>query len=466
MMKLDFFTPISFANQAKSYTQSLLETADNYFYLGGKKAYVIPGDRTTTSQGVVVLTESQRLLTTALKAASYVTLVLPAIMISIKFILRSTHSFHVMNVRQEIERGVDIKEETIEKINTLFPKLIAQQKDEGIQWHTKQVFSLVSDPQHIFKLDPTERRFQNMVEAKKISLAHDLNLLKIPSARELYIQGRALIAEECLDIQQEASKQEELYAKLSGMEETVRQLAIFIAKTGFSDVEWRNIPIVDDAPGFLGSRRVALIDLEEMGERGSPNTGIFGKGQIRRGLIRCLSSEQQIDIALAEAYRFGITSLHANRIKAQRLEELETYQRLNAFYQNKGILKDPRQAIEVDLSALGLNLEETAQIYAGQKKPTTQSLRAACVYVIAKINELIKTAPADKSIKGQRKILLNTNSDNVISSYSQVPVTPFLCQNKEEENQIWLRQIINALVAKGYLFKLERADGYGYLIQA
>ncbi len=466
MIKLDFFTPISFGNQPKSYTQSLVETADNYFYLGGKKAYVISDDRTPTSQGVVVLTESQRLLTTALKAASYVTLVLPGIMMGLKFILRSTHSFHVINVRQEIERGMDIKQATIEKINTLFSKLIAHREDEAIQWHARKVFSLRSEPELIFKFDDDEQRLQNMVEAKKICLAHNLTLLKIPHTTQVQVQGHVLIAEERLGIQQEESKQEELYAKLSGMEETARQLATFIAKTGFSDVEWRNIPIIDDDPNFPGPRRVALIDFEEMGASGRPKTGIFGQGQIRRGLIRCLSSEQQIDIALAEAYRFGITSLHANRIKAQRLEELETYQRLNTFYQNKGILEDCRQPIEVDLSALGLGLEETAQIYTGRREPTTQSLRDACVYVIAKINELIKTAPADKSIKGQRKILLNTNIDNVISSYSQVPVMPFLCRNEEEENQIWLRQIINALVTKGYLFQLERVGGDGYLIQA
>ncbi len=443
-MKLDFFTPISFANQLKSYTQSLLETADNYFYLGGKKAYVIPGDRTLTSHGVVVLTESQRLLTTALKAASYVTLVLPAIMMGIKFILRSTHSFHVMNVRQKIERGIDIKQETIDKINTLFSKIIVQQADNEIQWCSRKVFILQTDPQLVFKLDRTGERFENMVEAKKICLAHNLTLLKIPHAKQVQVQGHALIAEERLHIQQEESKQEELYAKLSGMEETARQLTTFIAKTGFSDVEWRNIPIVDDAPDFLGPRSVALIDLEEMGAGGNPKKGIFGLGQFRRGLIRCLSSEQQIDIGLAEAYRFGITSPHANQIKAQRLEELATYQRLNTFYQNKGILENPSQPIQVDLDALGLDLEEMVSFCDQGEKPTTVPLKDAALLTINKINEL----------------LANSNSNLSIERRRQIRIT---FKEGEEENDAikTLAKILQALMEKGHFFDRQHWRDYG-----
>ncbi len=444
MIKLDFFTPISFGNQPKSYTQSLVETADNYFYLGGKKAYVISGDMAQTSQGVVVLRESQRLLTTALKAASYVTLVLPAIMMGIKFILRSTHSFHVMNVRQEIEQGIHIQDKTIQKINRLFSKLIAQENDEEIQWCSRKVFILKPDPQLVFKFDPTGERFENMVEAKKICLAQNLTLLKIPHATQVQVQGIALIAEERLDIQQEESKQQELYAKLSGMEETARQLTTFIAKTGFSDVEWRNIPIVDDAQDFLGPRSVALIDLEEMGARGNPKTGIFGLARFRRGLIRCLSSEQQIDIALAEAYRFGITSPHANQIKAQRLEELATYQRLNTFYQNKGILENPTQPIPVDLDALGLDLEEMVSFCDQEEKPVTMPLKDAALLTINKINEL----------------LANSNSNLSIERRRQIRIT---FKEGEEENDAikTLAKILQALMEKGHFFDRQHWRDYG-----
>jgi hypothetical protein len=447
MMNLDFFTPISFGNQPKSYTQSLLETADNYFYLGGKKAYVISGDMAQTSQGVVVLRESQSLLTTALKAASYVTLVLPAIMMGIKFILRSTHSFHVINVRQEIEKGIDVKQETIDKINTLFSKIIVQQADNEIQWCSRKVFILQTDPQLVFKLDPTGERFENMVEAKKICLAHNLTLLKIPHAKQVQVQRHALIAEERLHIQQEESKQEELYAKLSGMEETARQLTTFIAKTGFSDVEWRNIPIVDDAPDFLGPRSVALIDLEEMGARGRPKTGIFGEGQFRRGLIRCLSSEQQIDIGLAEAYRFGITSPHANQIKAQRLEELATYQRLHTFYKNKGILENPSQPIQVDLSTLGLDLAEMVPFFAQLdqgEKPTTVPLKDAALLTINKINELLANSNPNLSIERRRQIRITFK------------------EGEEGNDAIkTLAKILQALMEKGHFFDRQHWRDYG-----
>ena len=42
MSKLNFFTPVIYTPSPKSIGSSLLEKVDNYFYLGGKKAQVIP----------------------------------------------------------------------------------------------------------------------------------------------------------------------------------------------------------------------------------------------------------------------------------------------------------------------------------------------------------------------------------------------------------------------------------------
>ncbi|MCX6987384.1 MAG: hypothetical protein NT065_04430, partial [Chlamydiae bacterium] len=168
------------------------------------------------------------------------------------------------------------------------------------------------------------------------------------------------------------------------------------------------------------------------------------QGQIRRGLIRCLSSEQQIDIALAEAYRFGITSLHANRIKAQRLEELATYQRLNTFYQNKGILENPSQPIQVDLDALGLDLEEMVSFCDQGEKPTTVPLKDAALLTINKINEL----------------LANSNSNLSIERRRQIRIT---FKEGEEENDAikTLAKILQALMEKGHFFDRQHWRDYG-----
>ena len=89
--------------------------------------------------------------------------------------------------------------------------------------------------------------------------------------------------------------------------------------------EWRKIPIVDDAPDFQGSRRIALIDLEHM--KGAAD-GFFGR--IRgRGLIRCLSSEKHIDLALDIARRHGIRHfITSTEAKTARVEEIASDQQL------------------------------------------------------------------------------------------------------------------------------------------
>src|SRR3989338_353064 len=301
MAKVGFFTAVSFGDQPKSCTQSMFETVDSYFYLGGKKAYVIPGHAQQGIEGAVLAKDSPAFVITALKVISYLTVALPVVMLIAKAILRSIHSFHIVDVKQKLEEGIDISQDTIEKIQVLMPKIRDRQNQDDqeiVRYTSKSVFSLRSVPNLIFKsVGDADGRVENMVKAKEVCLALQLGLLIIPHAKKFHVDGRTLIAEECFDVQQHESAQERLYSELSWLNETTRQLATFIAKTGFSDVEWRNMPIIDDAPVFQGSRRVALVDLEEMD---SPEIGIFGGGLGRRGLIRCLSSEEQIDIALAE----------------------------------------------------------------------------------------------------------------------------------------------------------------------
>lgn len=44
MDKINFFTPISYGSNSKTVCQFLTENIDNYFYLWGKTAEVIPVD--------------------------------------------------------------------------------------------------------------------------------------------------------------------------------------------------------------------------------------------------------------------------------------------------------------------------------------------------------------------------------------------------------------------------------------
>ena len=477
----------------------MLETVDSYFYLGGKKAYVIPGHTQQDGEGTILTKDSPAFLITALKVISYLTVAIPVILLIAKAVLRSIHSFHIIDAKQKLEEGMDISQTTIEKIQTLMPKIQGRQDDAEITWHASGnnlVFSLTTVPNLIFKMAPpgrgvlraggvlsaaqiSEERFANMVKAKEVCLAHQLNLLVVPHAQKFNVAGMTLIAEESVDINQDESAQEHLY-QLSGLNETARQLAAFIAKTGFSDVEWRNMPLVDTAPEFQGNRRVALIDLEEMD---GANTGIFGGGFGRRGLVRCLASEEQIDVAITEARRHGVVSQDAVQIKARRMEEIQSDHQLQQFYMRNGILENARKLIQVDdLASLGLDLEEQGLMRTGRRlqtgtgvgnwewETTPVTMEHAITDVIAAINKGIRETPDNASLKGKRYIRLDHDSQEeenlFLKEYNRLGCKEFGFVSDEELNQRWLKRIIDALVAKGHVFRLDKQNAYGYFVQA
>lgn len=485
MTKLGFCTAVRFwGDQPKTCRQSWIETVDSYLYLGGKKAYVIPGHTQSGAEGAVLAHDSPAFLITALKVVSYFTIVVPTIMLIAKAVLRSIYPFHIVDAKQKLEKGIDIPQQAIAKIERLMQKIENRQEDPEIVWYASKnrVFRLNSEPHLIFKaLDAGDRRFENMIKAQEVCLAHQLELLIVPHAQKFCVGGRMFIAEEYLTIQQGQSVQEKLYAELPGLNKTTKQLVTFIAKTGFSDVEWRNMPIVDDAPAFEGSRRIALIDLEEMD---SPSAGIFGGGGGRRGLIRCLSSETLIDIALGEARHFGVKSPFATsaEIKARRMDEIQNHERLQQFYSKNGILENPQKPIQIsDLETLELDLNEKATLLIPearrngsdneatieyQQKPIT--LREAALDIVAQINEQISKAPLEASPKQARYIRLDTNrgtlNDYLHTGRNGQQISCIL--SDEQENETWLARVINALVAKGYLFRLSAVNNHGYFIQA
>lgn len=326
MQKLDFFTPLIYTTSSKPIRSALIETIDSYFYLGGKKAYVIQGRTKNGREKVILLESSCSLLEKVRKIASYFTVIVPLLMVIAKAILRLKHSFKVIDPRQKLEKGIDISSNIVAKLQKLIPKIIKTEDDKDIEWLQKYknlVFRLKGTPNFVYKISAPylwqgreaanakamiEERFANMVKAKKISLLNNLSLLIIPHAKKFDIEVAGIkytfIAEEFLDFDPDKRVQEKLYKKYSTqMNETARQLAVFVAKTGFNDVAWRNIPILKEAEEFQCSRRVALIDLEHMDSSGD---GFLGCSNGSRGLIFCVD-EAQVDIVFQEACRQGLT---------------------------------------------------------------------------------------------------------------------------------------------------------------
>lgn len=503
MQKLNFFTPVAYTAPSKCIGSSLLEQVDDYFYLGGKKAHVIQG-RTKNGQEKVILSDTKSSVLVRIgKLISYFTVVIPLLMLIAKAILRSTHSFKLIDPKQKLEKGINVSEDTAAKIQGLMPKILGGQKDDQLEWLSTEnnlVFKLTQHPQLVFKIarpnhfhakdklptggnDKTNSRFENMVKAKEVCLANELGLLIIPHAKKLTVNADgndyAFIVEQSLDFDPNESAHEEFYHKYSTeLNETARQLATFVAKTGFNDVTWRNIPILKEAPEFQGPRRVALIDLEHMK---STVNGFIGDFNRSCGLIRCVS-EAQIDIVIAEARKQGvaITDEQARDTKNRRLEELESDKTLRSLYEKNGIVTG-KEPIQVDLDSLGLDLTEKGQISVPARnekgklimkgedvryKKQTITLRKATEDVIAEMNKLIQNSPDQASTKGKRYFVLNTNKDP-LRTYNNLGLPPGkFFVNEEEEKQLWLRRIVAALVDKGYILKLDKVNGNDYFIQA
>lgn len=503
MPKLNFFTAVTYQIPPQSTTSFLLEKVDSYFYLGGKKALVIQG-RTKTGQEKVILSEAQSsLLARVGKVLSYFTVIIPLIMLIAKAVLRSRHSFKLIDPKQKIEKGMNISEAMAYKIQRLMPKILRAEKNDEIEWLStgnNLVFRLTDEPKLVFKIatpntffgndklptcdnESTNSRFENMVKAKEVCIINELGLLVIPHAKKFIVNvegnGYAFIVEENLNFNPNESAHEELYHKYSTkLNETARQLATFVAKTGFNDVAWRNIPIITEAAEFHSSKRVALIDIEHMkssceGFMGS--TGFLGNGS--RGLIACVS-EEQIDTVIAEARKQGvaITEKQASEAKNRRLKELEDDKQLRTFYNRNGIVTG-KEPIQVDLDSLGLDLNEEGQINIMVGIDETARLRLkwekqtvnvgkVVEDLINEMNRLIQNSSDEASTKGKRYLLVKTNEDP-FKAYTSLGLPSgkgFI--SREEEKQLWLHRIIQALVDKGHLFKLDEVNNYGYFIQA
>lgn len=497
MPELNFFTPLSYKSGA-----SWLERVDDYFALGTKKAIILEG-RTKHGKEKAILTESKSSLVTKIaKVLSYFTVVIPLFILAAKAILRSQHSFKLIDPKQKLEEGINISADTVGKIQALMPKILNGKQDDQIQWLTTGhtlVFKLKEKPELVFKIAPPNHfhgddklptyledknpkastRFENMVKAKEICLTNQLGLLVIPHAKKLTINADgndyAFIVEESLDFDREESCQEEAYHQYSAeLNETSRELAAFVAEGGFIIGAWRHIPLMKEAVDFRGPRRVALIDLESLG---SPSVGFLGETSWlkngRRGLIASVS-EAQIDIVIAEARKRGIiTETEAQEAKKRRLDELESDKKLKIFYETKGIVTG-KEPLQVDVDTLGLDLTEEAQVHVfvrgadGKKhvEEQTVTLRKAAEDVITQINKLIQKRPDQASTKGKRKILLKA-SNPPFSGYNGVGfVNGQVSCELEDQKQVWLYRIIQALVDKGHLFKLEKVNNHGYFIQA
>ena len=158
------------------------------------------------------------------------------------------------------------------------------------------------------------------------------------------------------------------------------------------------------------------------------------------------------------------------------IEEIQSDAQLQEFYRRNGILENARKPILVDdLNSLGLDLEEKGEMRIGRRlrtgtgeysgfkwEPIPVTMKKAVTEVIDAINAAIMTTPENASLKGKRYIQLDHNSDEPENSFLKI----YDHLKYKESGQPWLERIVDALVTKGYIFKLDKQNAYGYFVQA
>jgi hypothetical protein len=377
---------------------------------------------------------------------------------------------------KELQQGMSISEETVTQIQRCMKNLLQSKKEDGVKLYkcqgNRRVFALDTAPAVIFKMkaykscstvgrdDSMKARYQTMLNAQTVVRTQQLGLLIIPHAKLFNVNAEnekyEIIVEQKLDINSFESAQEQYFEDYAdSLNEAIRQLAVFVFETGYNDVEWRNNPILNNSLDANGNRKIALIDIEEMGDA---RIGLIGGSWGRRGLVRCVNEKQgKIVETVAKEHNIGADFFAEAR--AQRKEELAEGRKLKKYHETKNIVKG-NESVQVDESTLDF------AAYADSDK--AKQLKTVTIDLVKAINEKILTNSPDESVKGRRYIYIDTQSGFFYEMGKKL-IDPVKIRFKTIEeccNATFLGQAVKKLVDLGVIFKLVKCDCRGYCIQA
>ena len=239
MSQASFLTPVTYPMQS-----TWIGMVDDYFHIGDEKAFVMQADAEKANARIVFYKAPTSLTEKIIKIATYITIIIPLIMFAVKAALRMPYSYVIVDPRQELEsdmKDFEFPKDQVEQI-VIENKPLSQKELPS----RRKVSVLASDSAHVYKVAKS-KRFNLMIEAKKVCLIYNLSRLQIPSAKMYQlIDDSHVIVEQKLSFKPDERDQEALYMDAGNdFTETARQLAIFVAKTGFCDVTPRNIPILE-----------------------------------------------------------------------------------------------------------------------------------------------------------------------------------------------------------------------------
>lgn len=340
----------------------------------------------------------------------------------------------------ELQQGISISEATVSKIQTCMQNILQREEGNGLKLYNSQpnnrVFTLETAPGLIFKMTSNAKnRYRNMIDAQTAIRTNQLGLLVIPNAKLFTInfegQEYDIIAEKCLDLSHESRQEQYFQDYEENLNEAVRQLAVFICKTGYSDVEWRNNPVLNNSLDEHGNMKIALIDTEEMKWE---TIGLFGGGWGRRGLVRCVT-EAQGRLVEAVAEQHGVCTNAFANAHAARKREIEEDRNLKEYYISKKITGN--ELIEVDENSINFS----------EHPEKTKELREFTRNLVQAINHKISTASPKEAVKERRKVFIDTNQPPLLNPF----IDGFRVFTNDEEmfNATYLGYVAKKLVESG-----------------
>ena len=467
MNNIGFFTAVRYNSDAGR-AERLLQTVDNYFYIGGKKLNVIYGK--DGRRATVFADTNSSLLARVVKVATYFTIILPLILLTVKavlrFSLRSTYNFKQIDPKKEIESGdwfatkdekrvqaniqvitallteaININElKNLEgicqgKLNNVGNGLSYQLIKEGdycqlFLRENKGSDNLLVDVKFSFYVgdDKTatmkkiDEQYLKMVKIKEQCLANDLDRIKVPKVKVYPLpldNIPALIAEERLAflVGESPSIQSQNYSEASGnngdINAIIRQVTIIAARTGFAQSNDRNYPF-GNFP-LLEDRDVGAVNFGI--ETGPPVNNVRSTPS---RLIRLATTPVQIEVMNRELANQGFSRFSKKEI-AKRMTEVQEVTDWNEYYRRLTIrhLSDsPNEAssskpnwpiIIEDPQFLGLNLDES-DIITIDNNPIEITMKKSVMSIVCIINNCIQYSPFIESIKARRFIDLDLMS--------------------------------------------------------
>lgn len=488
MSKVSFFTPVEYINPKKSAIEKCREKVDAYFHWRGKKAYIIKDG--SGKEKAVLRDAPVSILSTAAKVLSCFTIVIPLIMLAAKAALRLFYAVKLVDPEKKLGKGMELAGAK-EEIERLMPQIIGGEDNAAIEWLGKgnnRVFKLQTHPGLVFKTvtrrnggvlrngkmlrceSMMKERFASSLEAYTVKAIHQLGLLIIPKTKifDINYQGNVyqVIAEESLDFNPSASAQERNYELLDGLDESVSQLSRFIAEFKFNDVTPRNVPILNESPQYLGSRRIGLIDIEH---RESAIDGFIGGGNGSCGLIGTVGP-RHVDAVIesARSYVPGIRESDLQSSRQRRLEQLEERNRLYQFYTDRGVVNGSEH-VNIDHAALAIDLNEQAEVevermengeLVSERIPVTMNM--AVNLMSAHINASIANSRENDTPHRRRLIPINTSS-GLFRAFAQAGNPVHGSSREERDNRNWIKRVGRALIDAGYAFKQGEINGVDYI---